>query len=124
MSQRTDPNAIAKTPPPSLPSPPVLDEKKTFPAHENSRLSSATTMEHRSPPPAYQPIFNHHHSLSSRSRSKHYVQPVASVYFYQPTPSPQTVIVHDTPSRSKDACCWGCVAGLILCFGAKECLCF
>ncbi|SAM03694.1 hypothetical protein [Absidia glauca] len=108
-----------------------FDEKKTMGGfHGAHRLSitrtSTTTMEHRSPPPAYQPMFSQHHpqhhSLNSRSRHSHYVEP--SVSFYHPTPLPQTVIVHDIPSRSKDACCWGCVAGLILCFGAKECLCF
>ncbi|KAI8339088.1 hypothetical protein BC941DRAFT_469270 [Chlamydoabsidia padenii] len=99
------------------------DEKKAM--GETHRLSlTASTPTHLSPPPAYQPMFNqhHHHSLNSRSRHSHHGEPTIS--FYHPTPLPQTVIVHDTPSRSKDACCWGCVAGLILCFGAKECLCF
>ncbi|KAI8149833.1 hypothetical protein BJV82DRAFT_584802 [Fennellomyces sp. T-0311] len=41
--------------------------------------------------------------------------------FYEPTPAPQTVVVHDTPGRSKDACCWGCIAAITLCFGIKEC---
>ncbi|CDH51936.1 predicted protein [Lichtheimia corymbifera JMRC:FSU:9682] len=28
--------------------------------------------------------------------------------FYQPTPAPNTVVIHDTPTRSKNACCLGC----------------
>lgn len=27
--------------------------------------------------------------------------------FYQPTPAPNTVVIHDTPTRSKNACCLG-----------------
>ncbi|KAG1464028.1 hypothetical protein G6F56_005161 [Rhizopus delemar] len=27
--------------------------------------------------------------------------------FYYPTPPPQTVVIHKTPTRSKDSCCWG-----------------
>ncbi|CAO3592572.1 unnamed protein product [Absidia cylindrospora] len=110
----------------------AVHEKRTLVDHGNHRLSitttatinTTTTAEQQSPPPAYQPMFTHHHSMNSQSRYSHYVEPTTAVHFYQPTPPPQTVIVHDTPSRSKDACCWGCVAGLILCFGAKECLCF
>ncbi|SAL96705.1 hypothetical protein [Absidia glauca] len=103
------------------------DEKKGLVNHHRlsitTSINTMTTAEQRSPPPAYQPV-HHHHSMTARSRYSHYIEPGASSRFYQPTPPPQTVIVHDTPSRSKDACCWGCVAGLILCFGAKECLCF
>ncbi|CAO3699816.1 unnamed protein product [Rhizopus stolonifer] len=40
---------------------------------------------------------------------------------YCPTPPPQTIIVHKHPSKSKASCCWGCLAALCLCFGAKEC---
>ncbi|KAI8338894.1 hypothetical protein BC941DRAFT_421515 [Chlamydoabsidia padenii] len=108
----------------------TTDEKKGLVDHYRLSINTTTTLnttssEQRSPPPAYQPIFTHHHSLTPpRSRYSHYIEPNTSGHFYQPTPPPQTVIVHDTPSRSKDACCWGCIAGLILCFGAKECLCF
>ncbi|KAI7897619.1 uncharacterized protein BX663DRAFT_527704 [Cokeromyces recurvatus] len=42
-------------------------------------------------------------------------------FYYQPTPPPETVIVHSVPKKSKDACCWGCAAALCLCFGLKEC---
>ncbi|KAI8089226.1 uncharacterized protein BX664DRAFT_332477 [Halteromyces radiatus] len=105
----------------------IEDEKKTLVDHgkrySNTTINTTTTSLERSPPPAYHSS-SFHHSLSSRARYSQYIQPITSVHFYQPTPPPQTVIVHDTPSRSKDACCWGCVAGLILCFGAKECLCF
>ncbi|KAI8882941.1 hypothetical protein K501DRAFT_323715 [Backusella circina FSU 941] len=60
------------------------------------------------PPPAYQaPHLDSFHSTSNS--------------FYQPTPPPQTVIIHRQPTRSKDACCWGCLAAMCLCFGAKEC---
>ncbi|KAI8391238.1 uncharacterized protein BYT42DRAFT_641749 [Radiomyces spectabilis] len=44
-----------------------------------------------------------------------------NAFYYQPTPPPQTVVVHQTPSRSKDACCWGCLAALCLCFASEEC---
>ncbi|ORX51631.1 hypothetical protein DM01DRAFT_1337136 [Hesseltinella vesiculosa] len=90
----------------------TTDEKKKPLSHVSDHL------DHSPPPPAYQASVHHHHSLSHNRYSQ--LVPSSSVYFYQPTPAPQTVIVHDTPSRSKDACCWGCVAGLILCFGAKE----
>lgn len=44
------------------------------------------------PPPAYQPpLQNNNHQQA----------------YYYPTPAPQTVIVHQKPTRSKDACCWG-----------------
>ncbi|CEI88174.1 hypothetical protein RMCBS344292_02572 [Rhizopus microsporus] len=57
------------------------------------------------PPPAYQPpqVYEHNN------------------HFYHPTPPPQTVIIHRQPTKSKDSCCWGCLAALCLCFGAKEC---
>ncbi|KAL7321686.1 hypothetical protein PS15m_001431 [Mucor circinelloides] len=41
--------------------------------------------------------------------------------FYQPTPAPETVIVHSVPKKTNDACCWGCAAALCLCFGLEEC---
>ncbi|KAL9553694.1 hypothetical protein MBANPS3_003171 [Mucor bainieri] len=28
--------------------------------------------------------------------------------FYQPTPAPETVVVHSVPKKTNDACCWGC----------------
>ena len=27
--------------------------------------------------------------------------------YYQPTPPPQTVVVHSIPKKTNDACCWG-----------------
>ncbi|KAI9246438.1 hypothetical protein BDA99DRAFT_526874 [Phascolomyces articulosus] len=47
--------------------------------------------------------------------------PTTPHIYYEMTPAPQTVIVRDTPSRTKDACCWGCLAAICLCFGIKEC---
>ncbi|CAO3702762.1 unnamed protein product [Rhizopus stolonifer] len=42
--------------------------------------------------------------------------------YYRPTPPPDSVlVVHEKPEKSKDACCWGCLAALCLCFGIKEC---
>lgn len=41
--------------------------------------------------------------------------------FYQPTPAPNTVVIHDTPTRSKNACCLGCLAAMCLCCGIQEC---
>ncbi|EIE82550.1 hypothetical protein RO3G_07255 [Rhizopus delemar RA 99-880] len=70
------------------------------------------------PPPAYQPTTQYyyppHHP--QEPSSKDYLN-----YSYYPTPSPQTVIIQRQPTRSKDSCCWGCLAALCLCFGAKEC---
>lgn len=43
------------------------------------------------------------------------------VFYYYPTPAPETVVIHSIPKKSKDACCWGCAAALCLCFGLKEC---
>ncbi|CAO3640151.1 unnamed protein product [Mucor hiemalis] len=42
-------------------------------------------------------------------------------HYYQPTPPPETVVVHSIPKKTNDACCWGCAAALCLCFGLKEC---
>ncbi|KAI9303627.1 hypothetical protein BJ944DRAFT_268085 [Cunninghamella echinulata] len=101
-----------------------MEEKKVYEQPDNHSTSLDLPFN---PPPAYQPNIYHHHSLPSSqkgNRYSHYIQPSTSAYFYEPTPPPQSVIVHDTPSRSKDACCWGCVSCLILCFGARECLCF
>ncbi|KAI8979751.1 hypothetical protein BDF20DRAFT_913266 [Mycotypha africana] len=27
--------------------------------------------------------------------------------YYQPTPPPETVVVHSVPEKTNDACCWG-----------------
>ncbi|EPB84225.1 hypothetical protein HMPREF1544_09017 [Mucor circinelloides 1006PhL] len=86
------------------------------------------------PPPAYQPPHNMSASLGGVSgAAMHPPPPIQSKsiqnlnnfnqtnQFYHPTPPPQTVIIYRQPTRSKDACCWGCLAALCLCFGAKEC---
>ncbi|KAG2190673.1 hypothetical protein INT46_008263 [Mucor plumbeus] len=53
----------------------------------------------------------------------HFVQNLSQsqAQFYQPTPPPETVIVHSVPKKTNDACCWGCAAALCLCFGLEEC---
>ncbi|KAI8335646.1 hypothetical protein EDC96DRAFT_354549 [Choanephora cucurbitarum] len=66
-----------------------------------NRSTSDSLLEEYPPPPAYQPPTHNQ--------------------FYYPQPVPQTVIVHRQPAKSKDACCWGCLAAICLCFGAKEC---
>ncbi|KAG1372552.1 hypothetical protein G6F61_010952 [Rhizopus arrhizus] len=69
------------------------------------------------PPPAYQPTAHYYYPPNHiQEPSKDYLN-----YSYYPTPSPQTVIIQRQPTRSKDSCCWGCLAALCLCFGAKEC---
>ncbi|KAG0995368.1 hypothetical protein G6F57_008876 [Rhizopus arrhizus] len=69
------------------------------------------------PPPAYQPTAHNYYPPNHiQEPSKDYLN-----YSYYPTPSPQTVIIQRQPTRSKDSCCWGCLAALCLCFGAKEC---
>ncbi|KAG1147026.1 hypothetical protein G6F37_007540 [Rhizopus arrhizus] len=69
------------------------------------------------PPPAYQPTAQYYYPPNNiQEPSKDYLN-----YSYYPTPSPQTVIIQRQPTRSKDSCCWGCLAALCLCFGAKEC---
>ncbi|KAI7871645.1 hypothetical protein BDF14DRAFT_1878484 [Spinellus fusiger] len=65
--------------------------------------------DHSPPPPAYRA-----HHLSQ------FVQPT-QVYYYQPTPPPQSVLVHSRPKKGNDACCLGCLAALLLCFGIQEC---
>ncbi|CEP08266.1 hypothetical protein [Parasitella parasitica] len=75
--------------------------------------STSDSLFDECPPPAYQPpqsaaatIAEPPQSLQSKS-----IQNLNNFNqlgrFYQPTPSPQTVIVHRQPTRSKDACCWG-----------------
>ncbi|KAI9018055.1 hypothetical protein CLU79DRAFT_761480 [Phycomyces nitens] len=65
------------------------------------------------PPPAYRA---HHLSQYAIHPSQ---QP--DVYYYQPTPPPQSVLVHSRPKKGNDACCLGCLAALCLCFGIQEC---
>ncbi|KAI7905285.1 uncharacterized protein BX663DRAFT_502343 [Cokeromyces recurvatus] len=67
------------------------------------------------PPPAYQP------SSFQNCTDKSIRQNQSCGFYYHSTPPPQTVIIYRQPARSKDACCWGCLAALCLCFGAKEC---
>ncbi|GAN11241.1 hypothetical protein MAM1_0513c10800 [Mucor ambiguus] len=57
-----------------------------------------------------QPLFIHDDPLST-----------SQAQFYQPTPAPETVVVHSVPKKTNDACCWGCAAALCLCFGLEEC---
>ncbi|KAI9322382.1 hypothetical protein BX666DRAFT_1894343 [Dichotomocladium elegans] len=45
----------------------------------------------------------------------------ASARLYQPTPPPDSVVVHNTPSRSKYPCCLGCLAAICLCCAIEEC---
>ncbi|KAI8641082.1 hypothetical protein BD408DRAFT_346766 [Parasitella parasitica] len=98
------------------------------PIAPNYRLGHSTSdsLFDECPPPAYQPP--HHIAAniteppqSLQSKSIQNLNSFNQINFYQPTPPPQTVIVHRQPTRSKDACCWGCLAALCLCFGAKEC---
>ncbi|KAI9480980.1 MAG: hypothetical protein EXX96DRAFT_199354 [Benjaminiella poitrasii] len=74
------------------------------------------------PPPAYQPSssFQNFTDKSKMAQSM-YQQQDAHCYHYKSIPPPQTVIIYRQPARSKDACCWGCLAAVCLCFGAKEC---
>lgn len=66
---------------------------------------------------------------------------ILAPHYYQPTPPPETVVVHSIPKKTNDACCWGwyvqikftsggysidfflsvSAAALCLCFGLKEC---
>ncbi|KAI8371121.1 hypothetical protein BD560DRAFT_329153 [Blakeslea trispora] len=75
-----------------------------------NRSTSDSLFEEYPPPPAYQPPSLGLHTTPSKHSP-----------FYYPQPAPQTVIVHRQPTKSKDACCWGCLAAICLCFGAKEC---
>ncbi|KAG2197217.1 hypothetical protein INT47_003592 [Mucor saturninus] len=84
------------------------------------------------PPPAYQPpqlhstmnehqqqVLEQQHQQQKCNNNLNNFNQINQ--FYLPTPAPQTVIVYRQPTRSKDACCWGCLAAICLCFGAKEC---
>ncbi|KAI9019372.1 hypothetical protein CLU79DRAFT_836685 [Phycomyces nitens] len=75
------------------------------------------------PPPAYQPTLQYSsslHVLPSQTRASQPRFPTG-VYSYQPLPTPEVNIIHDKPTRSHDACCWGCLVAVLLCFGIKEC---
>ncbi|CDH52866.1 predicted protein [Lichtheimia corymbifera JMRC:FSU:9682] len=83
------------------------------------------------PPPAYHQSVHPSPQASHHRLPEYYYSPASSsyqqqpfstgVYYYQPTPPPQTVIIQETPSRTNDACCWGCLAALCLCFAIEEC---
>ncbi|KAI8091434.1 uncharacterized protein B0P05DRAFT_527524 [Gilbertella persicaria] len=81
-----------------------------------NQSTSDSLFEDYPPPPAYQPPQFNEGSIP-HSKSAHY--PMSQ--FYLPQPAPQTVVVYRQPAKSKDACCWGCLAAICLCFGAKEC---
>ncbi|KAI8078405.1 hypothetical protein BDF21DRAFT_463640 [Thamnidium elegans] len=89
-----------------------------YPGFGNS--TSDSFFDDYPPPPAYQPQLNHNPTMNAQQKTNlnHFNQ---MNEFYHPTPPPQTVIIYRQPTRSKDACCWGCLAAMCLCFGAKEC---
>ncbi|KAL1928809.1 hypothetical protein VTP01DRAFT_2595, partial [Rhizomucor pusillus] len=62
------------------------------------------------------PIRTSFHDTNGRN-----AQSDGQYYFYSPTPAPETVAIRDKPSRTKAACCWGCLAALCLCFASEEC---
>ncbi|KAI8989953.1 hypothetical protein BDB01DRAFT_848058 [Pilobolus umbonatus] len=98
-----------------------MDKKKahhisapTSPQYVRLGNSTSDSLLDDYPPPAYQPP-HHQDDYSFYPNTK------SGNHYYQPTPAPQTVIINRQPTRAKDPCCWGCLAALTLCLGAKEC---
>ncbi|KAI9279606.1 hypothetical protein BY458DRAFT_553730 [Sporodiniella umbellata] len=68
-----------------------------MPSHLASFHSSPFYEEHLPPyqPPSYYELHETPKAVMDANR------------FYYPTPPPQTVTVHQIPTKSKDSCCWG-----------------
>ncbi|KAI7858699.1 hypothetical protein BDC45DRAFT_497440 [Circinella umbellata] len=84
----------------------------------NGHTNNNTTNKRNSLPEQWAPSSPTQVQLEPWGRKQH---PTTPHVYYEMTPAPQTVIVRDTPSRTKDACCWGCLAAICLCCGIKEC---
>ncbi|KAL0083065.1 hypothetical protein J3Q64DRAFT_1836707 [Phycomyces blakesleeanus] len=101
------------------PTPAPLPPPRYRPLSETSVSDPYST-----PPPAYQPSLQYSNSLyilpSQQTRSSKPRSPIGA-YYYQPLPTPEIKVIHHKPTRSHDACCWGCLVAVLLCFGIKEC---
>ncbi|KAI7863667.1 hypothetical protein BDF14DRAFT_1842032 [Spinellus fusiger] len=102
-----------------LTSPISIPPPRYQPINEGSLAD--TLQDACSPPPAYQTTLQHTSSLHAFPSHGRHSQRLSPGAYYQPIPPPQAVIIHHKPIRSHDACCWGCLAALCLCFGIKEC---
>ncbi|KAG2226135.1 hypothetical protein INT45_011752 [Circinella minor] len=112
---------------------PVLPPPCYNEAQQHNVNSNHNTNYFQQPPPAYP---GYHYNPASSSSSSY--QPLGSnvqqggkffiiillliiMMIIKYKLEAYIFLIKQTPSRTDDACCWGCLAALCLCFAAEEC---